>query len=158
MEVVGEVCERRAELILLSATATFLPARRALLDGGLKCPRARHLFSVCRSPFKPNLSSLHCYVKAGWRRGDIPVASFIFRRCRCSRAKRSREKKGPFFCCLRYRTICSAMCCCFGCLFIVCTVGKVRKPFFFFSETFMITKVKFSNGPGCLIVRRQTNR
>lgn len=112
MEVVGEVCERRAALeadgplalplILLSATALSCQRDvRYFSDGCLKCPRARppspaafHLFSVCHSPFKPNLSSLHCCVKAGWRRGDIPVASFIFRQCRCSRVP---GKKGPFF-------------------------------------------------------------
>lgn len=106
MEVVGEVCERRAELIPLSATALSCQRdMRYFSRRGSEVPTctpplppaAFHLFSVCHSPFKPNLSSLHCYVKAGGRRGDIPVASFIFRRCRCSRAKRSREKKGSVF-------------------------------------------------------------
>lgn len=70
MEVVsGEQNSSRSQRRHFLASETCATS----VDGGLKCPRARHpppppaafhLFSVCHSPFKPNLSSLHCYVKS----------------------------------------------------------------------------------------------
>lgn len=106
------------------------------LDGGLKCPRARHpppaaaafhLFSVCHSPFEPNLSSLLC---ESWRRYSCCL--FYIPPVPLQPREAFPGKKGSGFSCLRYRTICSAMRCCLGCLFIVCTVGKSEEEAFFF--------------------------
>lgn len=118
----GEVCD-----FLTSDTCTTSPVEGFAGGGGPWTSSTITAYSRCAIPLS-NLpfTCLRSSVGAGWQRRDIPAASFIFRRCHCSRAK----CKGPFLP-LRYRTMCSTMCC--SCLFIVCVVKKCVL------ETFMIT-------------------